>query len=62
LIELKNPKEYQDTMRVLVLHDSKTDEKNIKSEKFETKKSNLSQNSSHGNANDPRDTTRSNYR
>lgn len=37
LIELKNPKEYQDTMRVLVLHDSKTDEKNIKSEKFETK-------------------------
>lgn len=37
LIELKNPKEYQDTMRVLVLHDSKTDEKSIKSEKFETK-------------------------
>lgn len=24
-------------MRVLVLHDSKTEEKNIKSEKFETK-------------------------
>lgn len=37
LIAFKNPKEYADTMRVLVLHDSKTEEKGIKSEKFETK-------------------------
>jgi hypothetical protein len=37
LIELKNPNEYADLMRVLVLHDTKTDEKSIKSEKFETK-------------------------
>lgn len=37
LIELKNPKEYADLMRILVLHDSGTDEKNIKMEKFETK-------------------------
>ena len=36
LIELKAPKEYADLMRVLVLHDSKTDEKSIKMEKFET--------------------------
>lgn len=33
---LKPPKEYQDTMRILVLHDTKTEEKQIKSEKFET--------------------------
>lgn len=37
LIELKDPKEYRDTMKILVLHDAKTDEKNIKMEKFETK-------------------------
>jgi hypothetical protein len=37
LIELKNPKEFQDLMRVLVLHDSQSDEKEIKNEKFETK-------------------------
>ena len=37
LIELKNPKDYADLMRILVLHDSATDEKNIKMEKFETK-------------------------
>lgn len=36
-IELKDPSEYADVMRVLVLHDTKTDEKMIKSEKFETK-------------------------
>lgn len=37
LIELKNPKEFADTMKIMVLHDSATDEKNLKSEKFETK-------------------------
>ena len=37
LIELKNPKEYADLMRILVLHDSKTDETQLKTEKFETK-------------------------
>lgn len=36
-IELKAPKEYTDTMRILVLHDQNTDEKNIKMEKFGTK-------------------------
>jgi len=36
-IELKNPKDYADTMRVLVLHDSKTAEDQMKAEKFETK-------------------------
>ena len=36
-IALKNPKEFQDTMKIIVLHDAKTDEKNIKMEKFETK-------------------------
>ena len=36
-IELKNPKEFQDTMKILVLHDQFTDEKNLKMEKFETK-------------------------
>jgi hypothetical protein len=36
-IELKNPKDYSDTMRVLVLHDSKTPEEQMKAEKFETK-------------------------
>ena len=34
LIELKDPKEFQDTMKILVLHDAKTDEKNIKKEKL----------------------------
>lgn len=37
LIELKNPKEFQDTMKIIVLHDAKTAEKDIKMEKFETK-------------------------
>lgn len=37
LIELKDPKEFADTMRILVLHDQNTDEKNVKMEKFETK-------------------------
>lgn len=36
-IELRSPKEYQDSMKILVLHDAQTDEKNIKMEKFETK-------------------------
>lgn len=36
-IELKNPAEFTDTMKILVLHDATTDEKNIKMEKFETK-------------------------
>lgn len=34
---MKNPKEFQDTMKIIVLHDSTTDEKDIKMEKFETK-------------------------
>ena len=37
LIELKNPKEFADTMKIVVLHDQKTDEKQIKMEKFGTK-------------------------
>ena len=37
LIELKNPKEYQDLMRILVLHDVNTPIKDIKSEKFNSK-------------------------
>ena len=37
VIELKHPKEYADTMRILVLHDQKTNEKSLKMEKFETK-------------------------
>jgi hypothetical protein len=36
-IELKSPKEFQDTMKIMVLHDAKTDEKDLKIEKFETK-------------------------
>jgi hypothetical protein len=36
-IELKSPKEYNDLMRILVLHDAKTEEKQMKSERFETK-------------------------
>jgi hypothetical protein len=36
-IELKHPKEFADTMKIIVLHDQKTDEKSIKMEKFETK-------------------------
>ena len=35
-IELKGIKDFKDTMRILVLHDSKSDEKNLKMEKFET--------------------------
>lgn len=37
LIELQSPKVYENTIKIMVLHDSKTDEKSIKSEKFETK-------------------------
>ena len=37
LIELKNPKEFSDLMRVLVLHDSTTPESELKEEKFATK-------------------------
>ena len=37
MIELKPPKEYQDTMKIVVLHDQNTDLKNIKMEKFLTK-------------------------
>lgn len=37
MLELKNPKEFKDTMKIVVLHDAKTDEKDIKMEKFETK-------------------------
>lgn len=37
LIELKNPKEFQDTMRIMVMHDPKANEKDTKFEKFETK-------------------------
>ena len=37
LIELKNPQDFADTMRVLVLHDTKTPISDIKMEKFETK-------------------------
>jgi hypothetical protein len=36
-IELFAPKDYSDTMRILVLHDQNTDLKNIKMEKFGTK-------------------------
>ena len=35
-IELKDIKEFKDIMRILVLHDTNTDEKNLKMEKFET--------------------------
>ena len=35
-IDLKDLKEFKDIMRILVLHDSNTDEKNLKMEKFET--------------------------
>lgn len=36
MIDLKDIKEFKDTMRILVLHDTNTDEKNLKMEKFET--------------------------
>lgn len=35
-IDLKDLKEFKDIMRILVLHDANTDEKNLKMEKFET--------------------------
>ena len=35
-IDLKSPSDFKDTMKILVLHDAKTDEKNIKMEKFST--------------------------
>jgi hypothetical protein len=34
MIELKAPKEYADTMKIIVLHDQDTDLKQIKMEKF----------------------------
>ena len=37
LIDLKSPQEFSDTMRILVLHDSKSSMDDIKMEKFETK-------------------------
>lgn len=36
LIALKSPKEFADTMKILVLHDTKTDEKDLKNENFNT--------------------------
>jgi hypothetical protein len=36
MIDLKDIKEFKDIMRILVLHDTNTDEKNLKMEKFET--------------------------
>lgn len=42
-IELKNPNEFSDTMRILVLHDSKTPISEVKMEKFETKDNTQSQ-------------------
>jgi hypothetical protein len=37
LIDLKDPKEFENTMRVVVMADAKMNEKNIKNEKFDTK-------------------------
>lgn len=37
IIELKDPKEFADTMRIMVMHDAKSNEKDTKFEKFETR-------------------------
>jgi len=36
-VPLKDPSEFADTMRIMVLHDTKTPLSDIKMEKFETK-------------------------